>query len=87
MKQLKMGEIMTREAYESLTAEERRAMLKVEQAKDRSGWRGYPATCAKLVERIPAEWWGKCSADHIGEVMALLKAAYDDGRNAPSRDD
>lgn len=87
MKQLKMGEIMTKEAYKSLTAKERRAMLKITQAEECSGWRWYPTTCAKLVARIPAEWWGKYSANHIGEVMALLKVAYDDGRNAPSCND
>lgn len=74
-----MRDIMTREAYEGLTAEERRHMLKVEQAKEDSGWRRYPGACSKLVDRIPAEWWDKYSAAHIGEVMALLKLAHDDG--------
>ena len=76
---LRMRDVMTKEAYEGLTTQERRALLKVEQAKEYSGWRGYPDTCRKLIERIPEDWWGKYSAQHIGEVMALLKAAYDDG--------
>lgn len=87
MKILKMSDVLTREAYESLTAEERRQMLKVEQAKECSGWRKFPATCSALAERIPAEWWGKYNAEHIGEVMRLLKAAYDDGRQYPSPDE
>lgn len=79
VRRLKMRDALTREAYESLTAEERRYILKVEQAKEYSGWRRYPTTMSKLVERVPDEWWDKYNAEHIGEVMALLKAAYDDG--------
>ena len=52
-----------------LSPEERAAILKYEKAKDYSGWRQYPTTCSRLVERIPAEWWDKYSARHIGEVM------------------
>lgn len=87
MAKLRMHETLTREAYEALTAEERRAVLKTEQAKECSGWRNYPTTCERLVERIPAEWWSKYNAEHIGEVMALLKQAYDDGRRNPSADE
>lgn len=79
VRQLKMREVLTREAYEGLTAQERRDLLKVEQAKEYSGWRQYPTTMSKLVERVPDEWWDKFSAQHLGEVMALLKKAFDDG--------
>lgn len=79
VRRLKMRETLTKDTYESLTAEERRHVLKVEQAKEFSGWRRYPTTMSKLVERVPDEWWDKYNAEHIGEVMALLKAAYDDG--------
>ena len=87
MKKLKMKDVMTPEAYECLTAAERRAQLKVEQAKEYSGLRYNPGTCSAVLERIPADWWGKYSAEHIGEVMRLLKAAYDDGRQYPSPDE
>lgn len=83
MKKLKMRETMTQEAYEGMTAAERRDALKLEQAKECSGWRSYPTTCERLVARIPSDWWDKYSAKHIGEVMALLKIAYDDGRRDP----
>jgi len=79
-KLLKMREIFTKEAYEGLTAEERRYLLKVEQAKEYSGWRQYPDTCAALLARIPDSWWDKYSAQHIGETMAMLRMAYDAGR-------
>lgn len=82
VRQLKMREVLTREAYEGLTAQERRDLLKVEQAKEYSGWRQYPTTMSKLIDRIPDDWWEKYSAQHIGEVMALLKIAYDDGENS-----
>lgn len=78
-RKLKAKDIFTREAYECLTAEERRYTLKVEQAKEYSGWRAYGTTMSRLLERIPDEWWGVYSAQHIGEVMAMLKRAYDDG--------
>lgn len=81
MKKLKMKEYFTREGYKALTAEERRLQLKIAQASEYSGWRKYPTTCEKLLERIPNEWWGKYSAAHIGEVMAMLHAAYSDGKN------
>lgn len=79
VRQLKMRETLTREAYECLTAQERRDLLKVEQAKEYSGWRRYPTTMDKLVERVPGDWWDKYNAQHLGEVMALLKKAFDDG--------
>lgn len=53
MKKLKMKDVIAREGYECLTAEERRAQLKVEQAKECSGWRNYPGTCGALLDRIP----------------------------------
>lgn len=79
VKKLKAKDIFTSEAYEGLTADQRRRELKVQQACEYSGWRGYPTTMHLLVERIPAEWWDMYSAQQIGETMALLKAAYDDG--------
>lgn len=79
-RKLKMKDIFTEEAYECLTAEERRMELKRQQAAECSGWRRYPSTMSTLHERIPEEWWSKYTAEHIGEVMALLKAAYDDGK-------
>lgn len=82
MKKLKMKDVITREGYECLTAAERRAQLKIEQAKECSGLRRYPSTCSAVLDRIPDDWWGKYSAEHIGETMRLLKAAYDDGRQS-----
>ena len=79
---LKMRDIMTAEAYEGLTPAERRKLLKMEQAKEYSGLRRYPSTCSAVFERIPSEWWDKYSVQHIGEVAALIKTAYDDGKNA-----
>ena len=64
---------------DDLTPEEKRSILKVERAKDYSGWRRYPTTCGRLLDRIPDDWWDKYSARHIGEVMRLLEKAYSDG--------
>lgn len=79
VRQLRIHEVLTPEAYEGLTAQERRTLLKAEQAKEYSGWRQFPTTMSKLTERVPADWWDKFSAQHLGEVMALLKKAFDDG--------
>lgn len=87
MNKLKMRETLNPIAWECLTAAERRAQLKIEQAKECSGLRRYPSTCSAVLDRIPADWWGKYSAEHIGEVMRLLKAAYDDGRQHHSPDE
>lgn len=87
MNKLKMRDVVARREYVYLTAAERRQILKVEQAKECSGLRRYPSTCSAVLDRIPAEWWGKYPAEHIGEVMRLLKAAYDDGRQHPSPDE
>lgn len=81
-RKLKAKDILTSEAYECLAAEERRYILKVEQAKEYSGWRAYGTTMSRLLDRIPAEWWDVYSAQHIGEVMAMLKRAYDDGHTS-----
>lgn len=79
-RKLTMRGILTREAYKTLTAAERRALLKGEQAAEYSGLRAYGTTCSRLRARIPADWWDKYSAEHIGEVMRLLYDAYGDGR-------
>lgn len=79
-KKLDMKTIFTADAYAALTASERRRILKYEQAAEYSGWRAYPATCEAIMARIPAAWWSKYSAQHIGDIAALLKVAYDDGR-------
>ncbi len=82
MKKLKMKDVFTAEGYKALTAEERRRILKYEQAKEYSGLRCYPDTCAAVFERIPDEWLDIYSAKHIGEVAKLLYDAYGDGKNA-----
>lgn len=79
VRQLKARDIFTAEAYEALTPEERRRELKLQQACEYSGWRRYPGIMSGLMERIPSDWWDTRTAQDIGEVMALLKQAYDDG--------
>lgn len=84
-KKLKMRDTLSNIAWRCLTAAERRAIMKVEQAMECSGWRQYGVTCRALVRRIPEEWWERYPAEHIGEVMRLLKTAYDDGMAEGSR--
>ncbi|MEG2421248.1 MAG: hypothetical protein RSB55_06830 [Oscillospiraceae bacterium] len=86
MEKLKMKDVFTKEGYKNLTPAERRHYLKVEQAQASSGLRNYPSTCSAVFANIPDEWWDKYTAEHIGEVAALLKKVYDDGRNCPNPD-
>ena len=79
-RKLKMRDIFCRDAWRYLTAAERRRQLKIEQASEYSGLRAYGHTCSRLLARIPAAWWDKYSAEHIGAVMRLLYDAYGDGR-------
>ena len=79
IKKLRMRDVFTEEGYEALTPEERRHELKIRQAALYSGCSRYDSSCRSLLERIPADWWSSHSAKEIGEVMALLKKAFDDG--------
>ena len=79
-RKLTMRGTLTKEAYKCLTAPQRRALLKHEQAEEYSGLRAYPTTCERVAARIPAEWWSKYSAAHIGDMMRLLYQAYEDGK-------
>ena len=49
MKKLTAKEVFTREAYEGLTAEERRSAQKLNKPKECSGWRAY-------LTLVPS-WW------------------------------
>lgn len=82
MKKLTMSEVLTKEAYKSLSAAERRAILKCEQAKEYSGLRQFPSTCSAVFARIPADYWDRYSAKELGEFAKLLYRAYSDGKNA-----
>lgn len=81
-RKLSMSDVFTREAYgpNGLTAEERRRWLKLEQAKEISGWRQYPSTCEAIFKNIlDAGMFDRYSAMQLGEIAALLKKVYDKG--------
>lgn len=82
MKKLKMSDVITKEGYKAMSAAERRATLKAEQAKEYSGLRKFPSICSSVFERIPAEYWSKYTAKEIGDFAKLLYATYCDGKNA-----
>lgn len=75
---LTAGQVFTRE-WALLDAEERRRSLKLEQAKEYSGWRQYPDTCAAIFANIPDEMFDKYTAAQLGEIAAMLKQVYDKG--------
>ena len=81
-RKLAMPDVFTREAYgpNGLAAEERRRWLKLEQAKEISGWRQYPSTCEAIFQNIlDAGMFDRYSAMQLGEIAALLKKVYDKG--------
>jgi hypothetical protein len=77
-----MRETLTNEAYETLTPAERRRTLKVEQAKEYSGFAAYPSTCAAIMEHLPTDIWDRYTARQIGEIMQIAHTAYIAGRKA-----
>lgn len=77
---LRAKDVFDKMAYRDLTAEERRQILKWEQAKEYSGWRRYPSTCAAIFSNIPEDWFDRYTAKELGEIAALLKTVYDKGR-------
>lgn len=79
-KKLTMSDVLTKEARESLTPDERRSILKTEQAKDYSGLRAYPSTCAAVMQRIPDDMWERYNAKQLGEIMRIVHDAYDAGK-------
>ena len=81
-RKLSMSDVFTREAYgpNGLSAEERRRWLKLEQAKEISGWRQYPDTCEAIFQNIlDAGMFDRYNAMQLGEIAALLKHVYDKG--------
>lgn len=80
MSNLKKSITLTREACECLTAAERRQLLKLEQAKEDSGLRRYPTTCAAVFEQIPPEYIQRHTAAQIGELARMLYRAYQNGK-------
>ena len=86
-KKLKMRDVLTREAYETLTATERRRLLKVAQAKEYSGWSNYPDTCAAIMQHLPSDIWERYTAEQIGEIMRIVHDAYQAGRHEKTASD
>lgn len=80
-RKLTAKDVFTAEAYGpgGLSAEERRRVLKLEQAKEISGWRQYPDTCAAIFANIPDEMFDKYTAAQLGEIAAMLKQVYEKG--------
>ena len=80
MKKLTMRNVLTKEGYKALTAEERRYTLKIEQAKEYSGFRPYGTTCERILEQIPEDVLERYTARQIGEIMQVVNAAYQAGK-------
>lgn len=60
-----------------LSPEDRRQAIKMQQAAEYSGLRDAP-NAAEMLARIPPEWWGNYTAEHIGDVLALIKRACEE---------
>ena len=81
MSNLTMRDTLASEAYETLSTTERRRTLKVEQAKEYSGFAAYPDTCRAIMEHLPTDIWDRYTAKQIGEIMHIAHTAYIAGRN------
>lgn len=60
-----------------LPPDDRRRAIKMQQAAEYSGLRDAPDVAAMLA-RIPSDWWGTYTAQHIGDVLSLIKRAYEE---------
>lgn len=76
---LRAKDVFTAEA-ETLDANTRSRILKLEQAKQYSGWRNLPDTCSAIFANIPEDWLDRYTAQQLGEIAALIKKAYDKGQ-------
>ena len=77
---IKAANLFTKEA-DGLPAADRRRILKLEKAKEYSGWRSHPSTCSAIFDNIPDDWLDRYTAKQLGEIAALLKVVYDKGRS------
>ena len=60
-----------------MSPEERRRAIKMRQAVEYSGLRDIP-NVADMLARIPPDWWGNYTAEHLGDVLRLLFQAGSD---------
>ena len=76
---LRAKDVFSAEA-ETLDASTRSRILKLEQAKQYSGWRNSPDTCSAIFANIPEDWLDRYTAQQLGEIAALIKKIYDKGQ-------
>lgn len=84
---LKMRDVINKETYQELTPEERRHILKREQAAEYSGWARYPDTCRAIMAHLPDDIWDRYTAKQIGEIMQIAHNAYIAGRKSIDKSD
>ena len=60
-----------------LPPEDRRRAIKMRQAVEYSGLRDAP-NVEDMLARIPPDWWGNYTAEHLGDVLRLLFQAGND---------
>lgn len=78
----RMGKILTNDEMAAITAEERKAMLKVEQARKYSHIGECHDKYLASWERIPQGLIDALSPEQLGWVVDLLHIAYEDGQKA-----
>lgn len=79
----RMRETVTVEGMTATTADERKAMLRVEQARQYSHIGKYGATFSANWERIPQGLVDTLTPEQLGWIVDLLHDAYRDGQQHP----
>lgn len=78
---LKAKDIFDKDAYECLTVNERKEILKIENAKHLSGFRQYETTCRSILKFIPDDFISSHTAQEIADVMRMVNNAYNSGKD------
>lgn len=80
---IRMKDVLTKDAYDVLTAEERRYMLRWIKAQEYAGIHAYPTTCGAVCDTVrecfDTDMLNALTWKQLGEVLKLAKHAYDKG--------
>lgn len=80
----KPSEVLSRDAMDGLTVQERNSLVRGELIRRLSKWGAYQDTFSRLYDRLTPSLIETCTPEQLAQIIDLLKAAYDDGRAAGS---
>lgn len=82
----RMADVITDEGYKGTDPQERRDMLRMEQARQYSRTGGFGDTFSANWRRIPVELKEDLTPERLGWIVDLLHQAYVDGQRHPDEE-